>query len=230
METIQAAFTDAFVLFEPKDVVSGDCYFFHQKGGLVFVAAVDCTGHGVPGALMSLIANTVLNEVIVKKGLENPADILYALDEELFLTLNKKNKIATADGMDVSLAVINKETKQMRYAGAFRPALIFSGEEVIEFAGSRYPIGFYEGVEKEFICHTYDLNEGDTIYLFSDGYCDQFGGEREKKFNRKRFKELLSSIQEMNLEEQASFLSYASRNWRQEIPQVDDILVIGLKV
>ena len=229
IEKIKNAFSDAFVLYQPKDLVSGDYYFFYQRGSKSFVAAVDCTGHGVPGALMSIIANGILKEVIVKKGITEPSEILYALDEELFAALNKKGEI-TNDGMDVALAVFDSEKNSVSYSGAFRPMLLLRDHELIEFEANRYPIGFYADVEKIFVSKEIELKKEDTFYFFTDGYCDQFGGELKKKFNRKRFKELLLSLQGMEMEEQQSFLQYALLNWRQDEPQMDDVCIIGVRI
>ena len=230
VQKIKSAFKDAFVLYQPKDVVSGDYYFFYQKQNKIFVAAVDCTGHGVPGALMSIIANGILKEVIIKKGIEEPSEILYALDEELYLALNKQNNEATNDGMDVALGVFDLEKNTITYSGAFRPMLLLRDNEFIEFEPNRFPIGFYGDAEKTFVSRQLELKEDDTFYFFTDGYCDQFGGELKKKFNRKRFKELLLSANSMEMEEQESFLQYAFLNWRQEEPQVDDVCIIGLRI
>lgn len=229
IEKIKNAFSDAFVLYQPKDVVSGDYYFFYQRGSKSFVAAVDCTGHGVPGALMSIIANGILKEVIVKKGITEPSEILYALDEELFAALNKKGEI-TSDGMDVALAVFDSENNSVRYSGAFRPMILLRDNELIEFEANRYPIGFYADVEKIFVSKEIEFKKEDTFYFFTDGYCDQFGGELKKKFNKKRFKELLMSLQGMEMEEQHSFLQYALLNWRQGEPQLDDVCIIGVRI
>lgn len=230
MEKIKNAFKDAFVLYQPKDVVSGDYYFFYQRGNKAFVAAVDCTGHGVPGALMSFIANGALKEVIIKKGVEEPSEILYALDEELFLALNKsKDGVVSLDGMDVAIGVFDFVEQTFSYAGAFRPVLVVRDNELIEMEASRYPIGFYADVQKVFSTKTIDIKQNDAFYFFTDGYCDQFGGERKKKFNRKQFKELLLSAQDMEMSEQEAYLQYVLLNWRQEEPQVDDILVMGIK-
>ena len=231
VQKIKNAFKDAFVLYEPKDVVSGDYYFFHRRGNKLFVAAVDCTGHGVPGALMSIIANGILREVIVKKGIEEPSEVLYALDDELHLAMNRQNKgSATYDGMDVGLGVFDLEENTITYSGAFRPMLLLRENAFIEFEPNRFPIGFCGDVEKVFVSKKLALQEDDVFYFFTDGYCDQFGGELKKKFNRKRFKELLLSAQEMEMDEQESFLQYALLNWRQEEPQMDDILVMGIKI
>ena len=229
VQKIKNAFADAFVLYQPKDVVSGDYYFFYQRNNKIFVAAVDCTGHGVPGALMSIIANGILKEVIVKKGIEDPSEILYALDEELFLALNKNGE-TTNDGMDVALGVFDLDKNTIAYSGAFRPMLLVRDNRFIEFEGNLYPIGFYGDVEKVFVSKEIELKKDDTFYFFTDGYCDQFGGEQKKKFNRNRFKELLLAAQSMEMEEQQSFLQYALLNWRQEEPQVDDVCIIGVRI
>lgn len=230
VQKIKSAFKDAFVLYQPKDVVSGDYYFFYQRGNKAFVAAVDCTGHGVPGALMSFIANGALKEVIIKKGVEDPAEILYALDEELYLALNKsKDGVVSIDGMDVAIGVFDFVEQTFSYAGAFRPVLVVRDNELIELDASRYPIGFYADVKKVFTTQTIETKQGDAYYFFTDGYCDQFGGEKMKKFNKKQFKELLLSAQDMEMNEQEAYLQYVLKNWKQEEPQTDDILVMGIK-
>lgn len=230
VQQIKNVFKDAFVFYQPKDVVSGDYYFFYQRGNKAFVVAVDCTGHGVPGALMSFIANGALKEVIIRKGIENPADILYALDDELYLALNKsKDGVVSIDGMDVAVGVFDFETQTFSYAGAFRPVLVVRDNELIELEASRYPIGFYADVKKVFTTQTIEVKQDDTFYFFTDGYCDQFGGEQKKKFNRKQFKELLLSAQDMEMDEQEAYLQYVLLNWRQDEPQVDDVLVMGIK-
>ena len=222
---------ESFALFLPKDEVSGDFYFVHQRGSKSFVVAVDCTGHGVPGALMTMIANSLLREVIVKQGIDDPAKILYQLDKELIEELNKDDgRDITNDGMDVAVAVVDTEQRTLTYAGAFRPMLLLRKGEIIEFDANRFPIGFYGDSLKRFESRSIELLKDDTFYLFTDGFCDQFGGEDKKKFNRKRFKELLVFIQSMSLTEQEAFLKYALLNWRQDEPQVDDVLVIGVKV
>ena len=231
VEKIKSAFKDAFVLYQPKDVVSGDYYFFYQRENKAFVAAVDCTGHGVPGALMSFIANGALKEVIIKKGVEDPSEILYALDEELYSALNKsKDGVVSIDGMDVAIGVFHFVEQTFAYAGAFRPVIVVRDNELIEMNANRYPIGFYADVKKVFTTQTIETKQGDAYYFFTDGFCDQFGGEKIKKFNRKQFKELLLSAQDMEMSEQESYLQYVIKNWRQEEPQTDDILVMGIKL
>lgn len=230
-QKLHPAFSESFVLYQPLAEVSGDYYFFHQRGNKTFVVAVDCTGHGVPGALMTIIAHSILKEVIVKRNLDDPAEMLYAIDEELFLELNKEpGRDIAGDGMDVGIAILDREHSTIEYAGAFRPMLRVRENETEEFEANRFPIGFYGDTPKVFHSRKETVLPGDTFYLFTDGYCDQFGGEKKKKFNRRQFRELLLAVQPMNLKEQKSFLQYALRNWQQDEPQVDDILVIGLRV
>jgi PAS domain S-box-containing protein len=228
---LRRSFSDAFVFYKPKDIVSGDFWWYHETSENVFVAALDCTGHGVPGALMSVLAHSILREVFFNRGLNDPAEILREIDEELFIALNRESSHRPyTDGMDIALCCFEKKQKHLHFSGAYRPLLLARKGELIEYPASRYPIGFYSDVEKHFSTCTIELEEGDTVFLFSDGFADQFGGEKEKKLNKKRFRELLSSINGMKSDEQESFLEYALVNWKQEFPQTDDILVMGLKI
>lgn len=226
----QKSFTDAFVLFQPKDTVSGDFHWIYESETDVVVAAVDCTGHGVPGAMVSIVGNGLLRNLVIKTGLIDPAEILYALDEEVQLAMTSNSTTKAKDGMDVALISINKKTKRLSFAGAFNSLFVVRNGELEELKGARYPIGFFDGIEKEFIATELQLETGDQLYLSSDGYPDQFGGERNKKFNKKKFKELLQSLGDMSMDDQQKFLEYVHCNWRQDTPQTDDILVMGLKV
>lgn len=231
VDAIAKSVADAFVLYLPKDVVSGDFYWYYKKENKIFIAAVDCTGHGVPGALMSVVGNSILKDVIVKRAIEDPSKILEALDSDVNNLMQKEDSYdVMSDGMDMTLAVIDLATNVMTFAGAMRPIWIVREGEVIDIKGDRFPIGYFYGVEKTFTNVEVQLKKDDQIYLFSDGYADQFGGEKNKKFNRKKMKELLVSINSMSGIEQKGFLDYALKNWRQEIEQTDDVLVIGLKI
>ncbi|HEY1040761.1 MAG TPA: SpoIIE family protein phosphatase, partial [Bacteroidia bacterium] len=172
---LQKKFSDGFVLYQPKDIVSGDYYFFHETETKKYVAAIDCTGHGVPGAMMSVIANSLLKEVFFNKNLSNPSEILFELDELLFEALNKNNaEEIRYDGMDIALCAIDKATNVLEFAGAMRPAFIIQKGILSEIKGSKFPLGFHH-FKKDFELNTIQLEAGDMIYLSSDGYGDQFG-------------------------------------------------------
>lgn len=228
-ERLKNGFEEAFVLYKPKDIVSGDFYWFHEQNGKLFLASIDCTGHGVPGALMTVLANSLLRN-IMRQGIENPGEILHLLDEFLYEELNNNGKEQTPDGMDIALCVFDLENKKVQFSGAFRPLVLIRDYEFIEFKGARYPIGFYSDIEKEFQTTEISLQEGDTFYMFSDGFVDQFGGEKAKKFNKKSFRNLLLEVQSFSLEEQEGYLEYAFNNWKQNLEQVDDVCVIGVRV
>jgi PAS domain S-box-containing protein len=228
IDLIQSKFDEAFVLYKPKDIVSGDFYWFYERNNKKFIAAIDCTGHGVPGALMTILGNSLLKN-IVRQGTEDPGEILSKLDEYLYeeLNLNRENK--TPDGMDVSLCVFDDEKQTVQFSGAFRPLVLIRDYEFIEFKGARYPIGFYDNIDKKFETTEIATQKGDTFYLFSDGFVDQFGGEKQKKFNKKSFRNLLLDIQYLSLEEQEGYLEYSFNNWKQNEEQTDDVLIVGLK-
>lgn len=228
---LSANLQDAFVLYLPKDVVSGDFYWCYKKDNKLFVAAADCTGHGVPGALMSVMGNSVFKDVIIKRGIEDPAKILKAVDMDINNLLQKDNSYnIMSDGMDVALAVIDLQSLRLTFSGAMRPLWVLRKNEVLELKGNRFPIGYFYGVKKSFENTVFQLQKSDQLYLFSDGYADQFGGEFNKKLNKRKLKELLLSIKSLRGKEQQGFLEYALKNWRQEIDQTDDILIIGLKI
>lgn len=227
---INAIFKNHFVLYKPKDIVSGDFYFFFQDEENRYAVAVDCTGHGVPGAMMSMVANSIIKEVLLNLKVKQVSAILYALDKELYKAINSYGNEINSDGMDVAVISINKKTKRLHFAGAFRPLIIVRNGNIIEMKANKYPLGFYSDVEKIFEEQVLMLNDGDCIYLFSDGYGDQFGGQKGKKLNKRNFKKLLKLAAEMPVEEQEAFLDYSLNNWRQEEPQTDDVLVVGIKV
>lgn len=229
-EQLKQFFDDSFLLYKPKDIVSGDYYWFYETETYKYIAAVDCTGHGVPGAMMSMVANSIFKEVFMNRKITLPSEILNALDEELDKAINRNQDASFNDGMDVSLIRIDKSTKELVFAGAFRSILICRDNNITELKGSRYPIGFYSGVEKTFQDNLFQLEEKDSVYLFTDGFIDQFGGEKNKKLNKSNFKDLINTINEMPMNEQEAFLEYSFNNWKQDLDQTDDILVIGIRV
>ena len=219
---------EAFVLYKPKDVVSGDFYWVAKKNNKIIIAAVDCTGHGVPGAFMSMIGNTLLNEIVIEKGVTTPNEILFQLREGIIKSLKQTGiNGENQDGMDISL--ITLEGLRLEYAGANNPLWIFSENEIKIIKADKQPIGIYLGNPKPFTNHCLDLEKGDCIYIFSDGFADQFG-DSDKKLLSAKFKETLMSIRQMSMSDQQIFLDNFIENWRGQREQTDDILVMGVRI
>lgn len=221
----------SFVLFRPKDIVSGDFYWFGEKNGKKIIAAVDCTGHGVPGAFMSMIGNNLLNQIVIEKGITDPGSILNALNLGVQDSLKQgNNEIETSDGMDVALCSIDTATLEVHFAGAYRPLLIVSNGKLEKVDGTKSPIGGKQmGEDRNFITNIRMLKKGDTLYMFSDGYADQFGGPKGKKFMVKRMDQLILDMQGVPMPEQEKRMDDALESWRGDFQQVDDILVIGIR-
>ena len=220
---------NTFILFKPKDIVSGDFYWLTSAGGKEFLAAVDCTGHGVPGAFMSFIGYTSLNKIVIEQGIYQPAAILNRLNEEVAHTLHQKGEDIVNDGMDIALVAYDSNANELQYAGAFNPLILIRGEELMETKADRFAIGRATGKEKEFTNHTIAIKKGDVVYMFSDGYADQFGGPDSKKFKTANLKELFISIREKAMDEQLEILDNTIETWRGGHEQIDDILVMGRK-
>lgn len=224
---IQPHFEDLFILWEPKDVVSGDFYWFTQIGTKKFIAAVDCTGHGIPGAFMSMIGNTLLNQIVETGMHTDPVDILNELRSAVILAVNQGNQ-EHYDGMDIGLIAI--DGLNVEYAGAQRPVIHF-GKELSKLKGDRMPIGKHvDDHPKSFTKQTFQVNKGDLLYLFTDGFVDQFGGSHEKKYSPKRFENILREIHLLPLSEQKTKLQTEFETWKGKEEQTDDVLVIGLKI
>ncbi len=223
---------DFFVHYKAKDLVSGDFYFFHHdKIGKIYLAVMDCTGHGVPGAMLTVLANSILRDVVIKKKITEPALILEALDFEIQNAFKDEDGYNLAkDGLDISMVQIDLKLQKLSFSGAYRPLIQISKKgELIEYPGGRFPIGYFDDRTKNFEQIEIQIGQGDSFYMFSDGYIDQFGGEKNKKFNKKKFKELLLSIQDMKMEDQEHFIEYAFNNWKQKEVQTDDICIMGFK-
>jgi serine phosphatase RsbU (regulator of sigma subunit) len=225
---------DVFFLYKPKDIVSGDFYWFEEQGENLFIAAVDCTGHGVPGALMSMVGNNILNRSVTDHSLTDSAAILDELNEGVSraLRVGQEEGQGSKDGMDISLCRINYEQNVLQYAGAFNPLYRIRNGELEEFKANKFPIGHYgEEPALKYTNIDFEIQKGDTYYLFTDGYADQFGGPRGKKFLYKRFKELLLHICTFPMAEQQRLLDKEITAWMGDTePQLDDILVIGFKI
>jgi len=222
-------FENTFILFKPKDIVSGDFYWLLEKDGLEFIAAVDCTGHGVPGAFMSIIGHNMLNKIVKEYSITKPADILRRLDREVTRTLHLQEETVTIlDGMDMTLISYQRDKKLLEFAGALNSIYLIREGELQEIKGSRYSIGRTDVIEdKVFTNHEISIRDKDMIYMFSDGYADQFGGPRDKKFKSGPVKDLLQEIHPKPIEAQRDILNETIESWRGNIKQVDDILVIG---
>lgn len=231
LDEIKQYLPDSFILYLPKDIVSGDFYWFGEQDNKLIMVAADCTGHGVPGALMSMIGHNLLNQIVLEKGITKPATILNNLNTMVQTALKQGiSNIDTTDGMDVALCVFNKQTREVEYAGANRPLIIASTGELKKVDPDKMPIGGSQiGLERSFTNHVHKLNPGETLYIFSDGYADQFGGEKGKKFMMKRFLETLQSIKDMPVKEQEAHLLNTIMSWKGDFEQVDDILVIGIR-
>ncbi|MFN7015311.1 MAG: PP2C family protein-serine/threonine phosphatase, partial [Bacteroidia bacterium] len=237
---------ESFICYMPRDIVSGDFYwykylrsnFFDENKGtilkpLLVFAAADCTGHGVPGAFMSLIGINLLNASAKEPDVNSPAEALDYLHENLSIILNENYDIN--DGMDIAMIAIDLETGLTQFAGANNPVLIFKhnfeGElSLQEIKGDKQPIGAQHlQTHSKFTNHTFTLNKGDSLYIFTDGYQDQFGGKDGKKYKYKRFKEFLLSIQHLSMQEQKNALYNEFINWKGDLDQVDDICIIGIR-
>jgi serine phosphatase RsbU (regulator of sigma subunit) len=217
-----------FILYKPKDIVAGDFYWMEHKDGKVLFAAADCTGHGVPGAMVSVICNNGLNRSVREYNLTEPGKILDKT-REIVIQEFEKSEDEVKDGMDIALCSLHNNTLQ--YAGANNPLWIIRNNttEIEEIKATKQPIGKYRNPEP-YITHTIELQKGDSIYIFSDGYADQFGGEKGKKFKGANFKKLLLSIQQETMERQKELINEAFENWRGKLEQIDDVCVIGVKV
>ncbi|PBQ33344.1 hypothetical protein CNR22_16685 [Sphingobacteriaceae bacterium] len=229
--TVKQLLPDAFILFKPKDIVSGDFYWIEQKDNLVYFAAVDCTGHGVPGAFMSLVGHNILKDIIKNTTATRPSEILDSLREGIVNALRVDDSGRQAkDGMDMTLCAIDYKTMELQYAAAFNPLYIIRKGELSMYPANKFPIGSYIGEKTNFDNHTIKLEKGDQIFIFSDGYADQFGGPNGKKFMVGNFRKLLTQISQLPSNQQKEKLDETLLTWQGGQEQVDDVLVIGVKV
>lgn len=231
-EYVNRLLSDYFIFYMPKDIVSGDFYWVDRKDGKVYVAAVDCTGHGVPGAFMSIVGHDQLDYSVNVIGARTPADILNALNKGVTGTLRQSRvEVTVKDGMDIALCSIDFNKNELEYAGAFNPLYLFRDHELTLFDADKFPVGAFIGDElQQFTNHSAKLKKGDMIFIFSDGYADQFGGPQHKKFMIKRFRELLTKIHSLPSAKQKEILETTFLEWKKDLQQVDDILVIGIKI
>jgi len=228
-EEFKAHFKEAFVVFKPKDIVSGDFYWATKKGNKIFYATADCTGHGVPGGFMTMLGISFLDEIINEKNISNPAEALNMLRDRIIATLKQTGTAGESkDGMDIALCCLDTDTHVLSYAAANNSVYLLRENKLEEYKPDKQPCGFHHQI-KPFTPHTLQLNPGDCIYTFSDGYADQFGGEKGKKFKYKKLEELLiSSNKDFGV--QKKLLDKTFDDWKGNLEQVDDILLIGIRI
>ena len=232
LRDVQEILPESFVFFQSKDLVSGDFYFAERVGSKRIFCAVDCTGHGVPGGFMSIVASNLLKQAVLQLGLTKPSDILEYLNRGVSNTLHQTYEESTVkDGMDIALCCWDNEKNVLEYAGAYNPLYLFRNGKLVEYKGDRFPVGTFVGEEiRQFTNHTIPLKKGDMIYVFSDGFSDQFGGPQGKKFMVRRFKELLQSIHEEPVDKQHDLIAKQLKNWKGNFEQVDDIVIMGIRI
>lgn len=225
----------SFIFYSPLDVVSGDFYWFDKKGSNLLVACADCTGHGIPGAFMSMIASTTINEVVAKSADDvTPAEILEALDARIIENLahNTTESGASKDGLDIAMVSINLDTLEVIASAARRPVYLTKDQDVIQINGAKRSIGDVEPLirKRAFVNETYQLHRGDTIYMYSDGYSDQFGGPKGDKMKNSKVKRFLRAIHDDDIDEQSLTIQELFTQWKGNYPQTDDVLFIGIKL
>jgi len=219
---------DSFLVYKPKDIVAGDFYWMERSDDNILIAAADCTGHGVPGALVSVVCSNALNRTVKEFHITEPGKILDKV-RELVLETFEKSESNVQDGMDISLCCITTKTKEVQWSGAYNSLWYIQKGEIKEVAADKQPIGKNDRPEP-FNTHKLNLQKGDTLYLFTDGYADQFGGPKGKKFKYKQMEELLLANASKPMDEQKDVLENTLEKWKGTLEQVDDILIIGIRV
>lgn len=230
-DILRKTFSDSFVFYKPRDIVGGDFYWFHRVRKNFILACIDCTGHGVPGGFMTMACNEMLNKTIMDKGWHHPSLVLELMDAEIRETFHRYDSENITDGMDISYVNIDSSTQTIEFAGAGQGLLLLSGEEITWIRGSKFGLGGdYQGKDRKFETHNISYQQCDCLYLFSDGYADQFGGDLNRKFMMRNFKKLLQSVQSRPMAEQYEVLNLTMDRWRGATPQIDDITVIGIRL
>lgn len=230
-EEIKNYLPEHFIYFKPRDIVSGDFYWFHQHNGKIFISAIDCTGHGVPGAFVSMIGYNLLNKIVIENEISNPGKILTLLNMGIKDAFSRRGALARAqDGMDMAFCVFDTEKQKLSFAGAYNPLVHIRNNELNIIKPDKTPIGGYTKYGYEFQTFEVSVQKNDVFYIFSDGYYDQFGGAHGKKFMITTFRELLLSIHEKNMNRQMEVLDNTINEWIGDLSQIDDILVMGFSI
>jgi len=229
---LSSIFPNSFIYEKSKELVSGDFYFFEKIKDKIIIGIADCTGHGVPGAMLSILGIALLIRIVQHKEITSPKKILTILNKDLLEVLsNSENQNKVMDGMDISICSIDLKSNILQFSGAKRPLLFFRDNKLKYYKGSVRSIGGYDDGKKQFFNKEINLQKDDLIFLFTDGYIDQFGGEENKKFSIKRFKNLMTEISFIkNTKEQKEKIKIVIEDWMKKEEQIDDILVMGLKI
>lgn len=228
---VKSILPQSFVLYKPKDIVSGDFYWIDQKDDWSYFAAVDCTGHGVPGAFMSIVGYNLLKDILKNTDSIEPSIIMDKMNDGVANTLHtNSSEKETKDGMDMTLCALNHKTLELHFAAAFNPLYLIRNNELIQYKADKFPVGSFIGEKQSFTNNVIQLQKDDIIYIFSDGYADQFGGPKGKKFMAGNFRNLLLEVSSEPIEKQKNILDNNIETWRGNLEQVDDILIIGVKI
>jgi serine phosphatase RsbU (regulator of sigma subunit) len=229
---VTSHFKEAFILFHPRDIVSGDFYWFSDKHGKKVIIAADCTGHGVPGALMTMMGNSLINQIVNEEGITNPSEILTRLDDKIIDTLQKPGaEKQIHDGMDMAVMTIDTDKNIIEFSAAHNPLYYTLQGEIQQIKGSKFPVGSSQyKSEKVFEYHQIEAQAGDCFYLFTDGFQDQYGADAQRKYMSKRFRGFIQEINAMPMSEQFIRLDAEFNEWKGESPQTDDILIIGVRM
>jgi serine phosphatase RsbU (regulator of sigma subunit) len=230
-EHFKKTFSEHFIIFKPRDIVSGDFYWIGEDEGHIYFTVADCTGHGVPGAFMSALGISTLDEIITNNRNLQANAVLNLLREKIKTSLHQTGKQGEAnDGMDLAFCILHKNRKILEYSGAYNPLFVFHGSKFREYRADRMPIGIYHGEKETFTRHEIDIREGDTIYIFSDGFADQFGGPKGTKYMKYNIKKLISKIYSKPMDEQRQILETEFEKWKGSLSQVDDVTFLGVRI
>ncbi|MFC2086502.1 two-component regulator propeller domain-containing protein, partial [Bacteroidota bacterium] len=230
-KTISQIIPNSFIFYLPREIIGGDFYWLIQKGSKIFIAVADCTGHGVPGALMSMLGITFLGEIVLTHKRTDPAKILNLLREKIISSLHQtQDEESSRDGMDISICVIDTKKSKLLYAGANQPITICNNGNLKEYMPDKMPIRQHHMKDKSFATREIELLENDIIYMYSDGYADQFGGEDGRKLLKSNFRKILANASKIRIEEQLQYIAKTFDDWKKDQDQIDDVLVLGFKL